>query len=42
MKGKQASTQSAFTVNFEHTYFTPCSSFSIVNFEHVNADWVIG
>ena len=21
------------------TYFTPCSSVSIVNFEHVNADW---
>ena len=22
------------------TYFTPCSSVSIVNFEQVNADWV--
>ena len=22
-------------------YFTPCSSVSIVNFEHVNADWVM-
>ena len=22
-----------------YTYFTPCSSVSIVNFEHVNADW---
>ena len=22
------------------TYFTPCSSVSIVNFEKVNADWV--
>ena len=21
------------------TYFTPCSSVSTVNFEHVNADW---
>ena len=21
------------------TYFTPCSAVSIVNFEHVNADW---
>ena len=21
-------------------YFTPCSSVSFVNFEHVNADWV--
>ena len=21
------------------TYFTPCSSVSIVNFTHVNADW---
>ena len=27
-----------FIVNFE-TYFTPCSSVSIVNFEHVNAGW---
>ena len=25
-----------FTVNL---YFTPCSSVSIVNFEHVNAGW---
>ena len=23
-----------------HTYFTPCSSISIVNFEQVNSDWV--
>ena len=23
------------------TYFTPCSSVSIVNFEHVIADWVV-
>ena len=23
------------------TYFTPCSSVSIVNFEHVNADWEV-
>ena len=23
------------------TYFTPCSSVSIVNFEHVNADWKV-
>ena len=23
------------------TYFTPCSSVSIVNFEHVTAGWVI-
>ena len=22
-----------------HTYFTPCSSVSIVNFQHVNANW---
>ena len=22
------------------TYFTPCSSFSIVNFEHVIAGWI--
>ena len=27
-----------FIVDFEH-YFTPCSCVSIVNFEHVNADW---
>ena len=26
-----------FIVNFQH--FTPCSSVSIVNFEHVIADW---
>ena len=24
------------------TYFTPCSTVSIVNFEHVIAGWVIG
>ena len=24
------------------TYFTPCSSVSIVNFEQVNAGWVLG
>ena len=24
------------------TYFTPCSSFFIVNFEHVIADWEKG
>ena len=24
------------------TYFTPCSSVSIVNFEHVDADWELG
>ena len=29
-----------FTVNFL-TYFTPCSSVSIVNFEHVIAGWDI-
>ena len=23
------------------TTFTPCSSVSVINFEHVNADWVI-
>ena len=23
------------------TYFTPCSSVPIVNFEHVNAGWVL-
>ena len=23
------------------TYFTPCSSVSIVNFEHVNVEWVV-
>ena len=28
-----------FIVNFE-TYFTPCSSVSIVNFQHVIAGWV--
>ena len=28
----------AFIVNFEH--FTSCFSVSIVNFEHVNADWI--
>ena len=27
----------AFFVNFEH--FTPCSRVSIVNFEHLIADW---
>ena len=27
--------------NRTRPYFTPCSSVSIVNFEHVNADWVI-
>ena len=26
--------------NRTRSYFTPCSSVSIVNFEHVNADWV--
>ena len=29
----------AFIVNFEH--FTPCSSVSIVNFEHAIAGWVV-
>ena len=29
-----------FTVNFEHISFTLCSV-SIVNFEQVNADWVV-
>ena len=29
-----------FIVNFK-TYFTPCSSVSIVDFEHVLAGWVI-
>ena len=28
-----------FMVTFEHTYFTPRSSVSIVNFELVIADW---
>ena len=23
------------------TYFTPCSSVSIVNFEQINADWTV-
>ena len=27
--------------NRTRPYFTPCSSVSIVNFEHVNADWEI-
>ena len=26
--------------HFIQTYFTPCSSVSIVNFEQVNAGWV--
>ena len=26
--------------NLFWTYFTPCSSVSFVNFEHVNAGWV--
>ena len=31
-----------FIANFEHiSYFTPCSSVSIVDFEHAIADWVI-
>ena len=25
----------------QRTNFTPCSSVSIVKFEHVNADWII-
>ena len=29
-----------FIVNFEY-YFTPCSSVSIVNYEHLNADLVV-
>ena len=29
-----------FMVNFEHTYFTPCSSVSNVNFEQVHSGWV--
>ena len=41
--------QSAFTCSKltiktperRHTYFTPCSSVSIVNFEHDNADWLV-
>ena len=28
-----------FIINFEQ-FFTPCSSVSIVKFEHANADWV--
>ena len=28
-----------FIVNLLLTYFTPCSSVSIVNFEQVNAGW---
>ena len=28
--------------NDTRTYFTPCSSVSIVNFEHVNAGWIRG
>ena len=30
----------AFIINF-WTYFTPCFSVSIVNFEHVIAGWVV-
>ena len=34
-------TCSKLTIKFEHlTYFTPCSSVSIVDFEKVNAVWV--
>ena len=29
-----------FKVNYKDTRTTPCSSVSIVNFEHVNAGWV--
>ena len=28
-----------YIVNFEHRYFTPCSTVSIVNFKHVIASW---
>ena len=28
-------------VNLEHIYFTPCTSFSIFNFEKKNAGWQI-
>ena len=28
--------------NKPRTYFTPCSSVSIVNFEQANADWCVG
>ena len=39
------STQSAFTyskltIQMSMSNFTPCPSVSIVNFEHVNADWI--
>ena len=30
-----------FKVNNKDTRTTPCSSVSIVNFEHINADWVM-
>ena len=32
-----------FKVNHKdtRTYFLPCSSVSILNFEHVNDDWVV-
>ena len=38
---KKVLIQSAFTCSklTIWTYFTPCSSVSIVNFEHVNTDW---
>ena len=32
-------TNRVFILNLFLTYFTSCSSVSIVNFEHVNADW---
>ena len=41
---RQCRRSGAFIVNFEHisTYFTPCSSISVVNFEHVTAGWAGG
>ena len=35
---RQGSRFGVFIVSFEHIP-TPCSSVSIVNFKHVNADW---
>ena len=36
---KSSYRSAVFIVNLLHTYFTPCSKVSTVNFEQVNASW---